>query len=441
VHDLASKKTEMLDFIGPASAAVSPRSDRPTAIPAMPRGLFALHAKYGSLRWEALIGPAEQLARIGNPVSRTFARQLALVAEPLMADPETRRVFAASGQMPNEGMLLAQLDLAATLARLRGRGVGDFYGGASAQELVNAVNRAGGSLSVEELRAFTPQWRPALSVPFGDWVAHFSAPPAAAGLVEAQAWNALVRDGAWRRAAEADRPHLLAETLSRVYASRARWMAPDGSAREPVPPLLTEAAAKALLADYRPGEHVTVAGMPNGNPDVPSGTGFVVADRNGQAVACALTMNNLFGTGRIAPETGMLLAAAPGDRGRGPQPLGPMMITNRHLQDLRFAAAGGGGLLAPASVLATALDAFVDEKPLDQALARKRLHHGATPDALALERGSPWAADLARRGHRVVEVDWPALVQALHCPDAVRAGKCSVGTDPRGSGLAVTAGN
>ena len=25
--------------------------------------------------------------------------------------------------------------------------------------------------------------------------------------------------------------------------------------------------------------------------------------------------------------------------------------------------------------------------------------------------------------------------------DAVRAGKCSVGTDPRGSGLAVTAGN
>ena len=42
-------------------------------------------------------------------------------------------------------------------------------------------------------------------------------------------------------------------------------------------------------------------------------------DRDGNSVACAVTMNNLFGTGRVVPRTGILLAAAP--RRRMPPPL------------------------------------------------------------------------------------------------------------------------
>ena len=441
VHDKATKKTEMLDFMAPASAAVGPRSDRPSAVPAMPRGLFALHARYGKLRWESVVSPAETLARLGNPVSRAFARQLALVAEPLMADPEARRIFGASGRIPTEGMPLAQLDLAATLARIRARGVGDFYIGASALEMVGAVQRAGGSLSSEELRAYAPQWRPTVAVTYGDWTAHFAAPPAAAGLLEAQVWNALVRTGAWKRASAEERPHLFAETMGRAFAQRARWMAPDGSSREPIEPLLTEAAGKALLEGYNPAQHVPVTGMPGPNLDVPAGAGFVVVDQAGQTLACALSMNSLFGTGRVVPGTGMGLAAAPGDRGRGPLALGPMIVTNRHLQDMRFAAVAGGGLVAPASLLSTALATILDEKPIDQAQAQKRLHQGGVPDAIALERGAPFAEALTGKGHRIVEVDWPGQVQALQCPKgSVGEAVCSVATDPRGSGLSVIAG-
>jgi len=43
----------------------------------------------------------------------------------------------------------------------------------------------------------------------------------------------------------------------------------------------------------------------------PATASFAALDKNGGAVACDVTMNNLFGTGRIAPGTGILLAASP----------------------------------------------------------------------------------------------------------------------------------
>ena len=46
-------------------------------------------------------------------------------------------------------------------------------------------------------------------------------------------------------------------------------------------------------------------------PALPASTSFAVVDRRGGAVACALTMENLFGTGRIAPGTGIVLGASP----------------------------------------------------------------------------------------------------------------------------------
>jgi len=43
----------------------------------------------------------------------------------------------------------------------------------------------------------------------------------------------------------------------------------------------------------------------------PATAGFAAIDKNGGAVTCDVTMNNLFGTGRIAAGTGILLAASP----------------------------------------------------------------------------------------------------------------------------------
>ena len=58
---------------------------------------------------------------------------------------------------------------------------------------------------------------------------------------------------------------------------------------------------------------LTTAALPNPAPGSlqPATASFSALDKNGGVVSCAVTMNNLFGTGRIAPGTGILLAAAP----------------------------------------------------------------------------------------------------------------------------------
>ncbi len=58
----------------------------------------------------------------------------------------------------------------------------------------------------------------------------------------------------------------------------------------------------------------TTASIPTTAPasaGQPATASFAALDKNGGVVACAVTMDNLFGTGRIAQGTGILLAAAP----------------------------------------------------------------------------------------------------------------------------------
>lgn len=191
VHDARTKTTEVLDFLPPPATAggsggavttagggwvVGGRGGWPVAVPALPRGLYALHAKYGRLRWEAVMAPAEAIARFGEPVSRALSRDLS-VGGGLGADAEARAVFAPNGtRLLAEGERLQQVNLAATLGRLRQHGPGTLYDGMLGNQVLEAVERAGGLLRREELRAYSPAWKPTARQQVGHEVLH--APPA-----------------------------------------------------------------------------------------------------------------------------------------------------------------------------------------------------------------------------------------------------------------------
>ena len=159
VFDAAQQRTEVLNFL-PVPAISRRLSARwQVAVPTLARGLFALHAKYGKLPWQKVVVPAENLARFGHSISRAFARDVRQSSAPLANDPKALDTFMSSRRtMLEAGDRLTQLDLAATLGRIRARKPGDFYAGALARTMDESALTSGASLAADDLRVYSPSW-------------------------------------------------------------------------------------------------------------------------------------------------------------------------------------------------------------------------------------------------------------------------------------------
>ncbi len=360
---------EAIVFTPIAPARTVGPTDRPAAVPMLPRGLFALHARYGRRPFETLVAPAEQLARFGTPASRAFVRDLQLVAGPLLADPDARAVFAPGGVVLAEGSNLVQPDLGATLAQLRVAGVGDLYQGALARRFEVAASAAGGGLAASDLRAALPKTVAPIMVPAGHDQVAFLPPPADGGLAAAAALQAL-------QAAPAN----LDAARARSLAVAARWRAGG-----------VDAAALLASKDVRPGTL----------PSLPASTTFATLDRDGDAVVCALTMDNLFGTGRIAAGTGIVMAASPGSV--PPPLLAAAVAWNPSLRAFRAAVGGSGQDGAPLALAAGLANILAGQPPLASPVPEP-----GRANAIACLRYLPGSED-----------------------------RCGWATDSRGSGLAV----
>jgi gamma-glutamyltranspeptidase / glutathione hydrolase len=318
----------MFTPVAPATTGVN--ADRPAAVPTMARGLFLLHARYGMTPFESLVASAEQLARFGVPASRALAKDLALVSGPLLADPGARAIFSQDGVPLTEGQILRQPDLGGTLAQIRVAGVGDMYQGALARRIAQASVSIGGPLQLSDLRGALPKLAPPLVRSFHNDKVAFLPPPADGGLASAAAFDVL-----------AENPNDFAGAVARYLSVVARYRAGG----------ITPAAVLAA-------KNLPAAGaMP-----LPASTSFVTMDRSGSAVACALTMDNLFGTGRIMPGLGILAAASPA--AVTPPLLSAGIVWSDNLKAFRAAAGGSGQAGAPLAVSVALLNTLKTDRPM-----------------------------------------------------------------------------
>ncbi len=243
-HDAKSRSAEAFVF-GPV-AAPGPVGGVPFAVPSGVRAIALMHIRHGLTRWEALVAPAERLARNGIPVSRALSRDLQAGAPLLGSDPEARRVYGrGTGTAITEGDIWSQTDLAGTLGGLRQRGGSDFFAGSFARLLSTQVQQMGGSLPLEALRNAVPQTGAPASESYGSFSGFkvYVAPAPMAGASALAGWSG------------------------------------------------------------QPGGASGVTGNSEGI------SGLVAVDSKGNAAACSLSMGQLFGTRRMVPGTGILLGA------------------------------------------------------------------------------------------------------------------------------------
>ena len=356
----------------PLAPTSSAGGDRPAGLPLMARGLFQLHARYGALPFETLVKKAEDLAHFGVPASRALVKDLTLVAGPLFADPAARAIFSRGGSPVSEGQPIVQPELAGTLAQLRLSGVGDLYQGGLSHRLVEASRQAGGPLTPEQLRGALPGLAPAIVLTYRNDSVAFSAPPSDGGVAAAAAFSSLMRD-----------PSNLDAAAARSLAAAARFRA---------------GGADALAV-------VQAADLPaTALPSLPASTSFGAVDRNGNAVMCAVTMGNLFGTGRVLQGLGFLLSASPASL---PAPLLSVGLAWNPREHAFHAAVGGSGQSGAAIAVAAGL-------------------------MNALNTGKPMS----------VPVPEPGRANVMVCGGLLpgRESSCGIATDPREAGLAATGG-
>ena len=128
------------------------------AVPGLPRGLGALHERFGRLPWRRVVEPAIQLSRRNVVMPPAHAACLAMLAPVFTMRVDGQRIYAPEGQPLEAGETLSQPGLEEALEALAAEGVDSVYTGTIAGLLlaIEGIPIVGDDLRHYEARWSTP---------------------------------------------------------------------------------------------------------------------------------------------------------------------------------------------------------------------------------------------------------------------------------------------
>jgi gamma-glutamyltranspeptidase/glutathione hydrolase len=309
-HKAETRKTEAIVFPAPpAGPARDPRSGFDVATPTAVRGMTLLHVRHGSAPWGTLVAPGERLARDGAPVSRALARDLQAGAALIGQDTAARRIFdKGNGVAVGEGDRWVQRDLGSTLATIRVRGGVDFFQGHFARQLADAVQAAGGGLTLQNLREAVASVVEPIQVPVGSHTAWFAPSPFGGPMTQAAfagqgAGTAGPYAGGEAGFLAVDRHgNAVACTIGMGQLFGARKVTPGTGIVMGAPGGGSNAMMSPMLIANRHTGDIFLAGTASGGPSAPAALGSVArqAMRERAPLATALASAN-------GPQVGMMV--------------------------------------------------------------------------------------------------------------------------------------
>ena len=451
----AASRDMYLDAQGNVIPGASVNGPRAAGIPGVPAALDRLAREYGRLPLARSLAPAIRLAERGFTVSEHYRRMAKFRLEVLRASPAAARIFLKDGRVPPLGYRIRQPELAATLRSLAARGRMGFYHGQVARQLVEGVRAAGGIWTLADLRDYETRLREPITGTWRGWRITTAAPPSSGGIALLTMLNILEHDDL-ARLPDWQRVHLIVEAMRRAYRDRAVYLGDPDFVSIPVARLISKAYAKELRAGIDMNEATPSALLPDPGEASHHTTHFSILDREGNRVAATLSINYPFGSGFVAPGTGVLLndemddfsakpgvpnvyglvgaeanAIAPGKRMLSS--MTPTFIESDRTLAL-LGTPGGSRIITMVLLGILALDEGAEARAV---VARPRFHHQYLPDVIQFERGAlapPVRKKLEAIGHRLRAFDpWgnmQLVVQHRH------SGEMRAASDPRGEGWA-----
>ena len=440
LHDAKSGKDVFVDARETAPAAATEamylnadgsfNSDRAqngpwsAGIPGLPAMLVHVAEKYGRLPLKQSLQPAIRIARDGFPVYARMERGYAAKRAVMDRYPGTRALFSPGGKPIREGDLFRQRDLANTLQLLADKGFDGFYRGTVANKLVAGVNAQGGKWKASELAGYAVKEREPIRFKYNAWDITTAPPVSSGGIALAQMLQ-ILEPYDLARMSQAEQVHLVVESMRRAFRDRTFYLGDPDFVQVPQKLLTSPDYAAGLRATINPAR-ATPSDLLSGQPtplEDEETTHFSIIDAEGNRVGGTQTVNLLYGSGLVAPGTGVLLndemddfALKPGTpnafgvmgyEANAPKPgkrmLSSMTPTFMESKDKVVVIGTPGGTRIITMVLLGILgyDAGLDAQ---QVAALPRYHHQWWPDSIDAEPKA-FTAETAKAlqalGHKV----------------------------------------
>jgi gamma-glutamyltranspeptidase/glutathione hydrolase len=466
---------------GKLDADASTLGPRSVAVPGTVAGLALALKTFGTMKLAEVMAPAIRLAEEGFPVSAKLAREFDEEQKNLQRFAMSKRIFLRDGKMFAQGEIFKQPELAATLRRIAKNGAEEFYRGETARTITSDMEEYGGIISLQDLANYQPKMREVLRAKYESdghrWEVLTSPPPSSGGVAVIEALNMLLRFEL-KNWDDLESVHVVTETMRRVFADRAAYLADPDYAKIPVDGLTAScyAAERAATIDSKHASSSVAikAGTPricginaqngqapnkvSGLSEGPHTTHFSVVDAAGNAVASTYTLNDSYGS-HFTSAAGFLLndemddfTTQPGVPNAlfglmqsdanaiaaGHRPLSSMTPTIL-LRDgkLSFVTGSPGGPQIISATLLTVINWMRLGMEAQAAVNAPRFHHQWLPDELVMEKEFSPALEsgLNVMGHNTKRKGHIGLVNAIGI-DANTGDRLGA-ADPRDDGSAI----
>ena len=267
---------------------------------------------HGAMSLGDVLQPAIGFARDGFAVNQRSALDFSLNEVKLAADPTAAEYYLRDGKGPKMGSVMKLPLLAKTLETIAEKGRDGFYTGAVAEDIVGFLRDKGGFHTMEDFDSNHPDYVTPISTNYRGYDV-FECPPNGQGVVALAMLNILSGfDVGAMDPLSVDRLHLEIEAARLAYRDRSAVLADPSFVDVPVEKWLSE--------DYAAQNRTTISMDKRQDPLPPSSlprhndTVYVtVVDKDRNAVSIINTLYDNFGSGQVAPKSGVVLQ----NRGQG----------------------------------------------------------------------------------------------------------------------------
>jgi gamma-glutamyltranspeptidase / glutathione hydrolase len=286
----------------PKQAHIPPFGSLSVTVPGAVDGWFALHERFGRLPMADILAGPIHYAERGFPVTQlialqwrsqmvAFEKDIGLIEEL----DNARGTYRIQGQVPEEGRIFCNPDLARTYSVIAREGREAFYKGEIAGRMDAYFLRIGGDLRYEDFATHRGEWVIPLSTNYRGFDVH-ELPPNGQGAAVLQMLQILKGFDLRRMGAgSADAISSMIEAKRLAYEDLAKWYADPVFAKLPL---------KGLLSDSYAEERRKLIDRARANPDFGPGdprlhdgdtTYLTAADEDGMMVS--LIQSNFRGMG------------------------------------------------------------------------------------------------------------------------------------------------